>query len=221
MLRRIEAAVRWRGYLGLAHLAGAPRRLTGSSPTVALTFDDGPDPASTPRVLDVLAEHRVVATFFCVGERARRHPDLMHRIVAEGHAVGSHSDTHHVSELSPAATMRDYRAGHAAVEEVLGRPVQLFRPPHGRLDVRTARALRRSRLAPRLWTIDPGDYMPGTGTDDVVRTVSAAVAGDVVLLHDALAEAPEGAPSRDVVVGALPAIITALRRRDLGLVRLS
>jgi peptidoglycan/xylan/chitin deacetylase (PgdA/CDA1 family) len=87
----------------------------------------------------------------------------VHRILAEGHALGSHSDTHRIGDLSPASTMLDYQAGRQAVEEVVGRPVELFRPPHGRLDLRTARALRRSGLATRLWTVDPGDYVPGAG----------------------------------------------------------
>lgn len=221
MSSRIRTALRWRWYLGLARLAGAPRRLPGSATAVALTFDDGPDPASTPRILDVLAEHGVVATFFCVGARARRYPDLLRRIVAEGHAVGSHSDTHQVGELSPADTMADYRTGCAAVEDVLGRAVALFRPPHGSIDLPTAWALRRSPLATRLWTIDPGDYVPGTTVDHVARVVASAGAGDVVLLHDVLEEAPDGAPSRDVVIEALPEAIEELRRRGLTFVSLT
>src|SRR3954469_14747780 len=101
-------------YLGLARVARAPRRLSHSSPAVALTFDDGPDPDSTPRVLDVLAAHGVPETFFCVGARARRPPELVRRILAEGHALGSHSETHQVTELPSAAAMLDYRRGRRA-----------------------------------------------------------------------------------------------------------
>src|SRR4051794_26218506 len=208
-------------YLGLARVARAPRRLSHSSPAVALTFDDGPDPDSTPRVLDVLAAHGVPATFFCVGSRARRHPDLVRRILAEGHAVGSHSETHRVGQLASGPAMRDYRSGRSAVEEAAGRPVHLFRPPHGRLDLPTARALRGSGLRTWLWTVDPGDYVPGTTADSIVETVGGSVAGDVVLLHDALEEAPDGAPSRNVLVEALPEVITRLQGRGLRLVALS
>jgi peptidoglycan/xylan/chitin deacetylase (PgdA/CDA1 family) len=215
VLHRILTAVRWRWYLALARLAGAPRRLPGPRAGVALTFDDGPDPESTPRVLDVLAAEGVRATFFCVGARARQHPELVHRILAEGHALGSHSDSHAVTGLPAAATMQDYATGRGAVEAVAGRPVTLFRPPHGRLDLRTAWALRRSGLRTRLWTVDPGDYVPGTTAEIVVRTVGSAGEGDVVLLHDVLEEAPVGAPSRDVLVTALPEAIRALRRRGL------
>ncbi|MGY1636660.1 polysaccharide deacetylase family protein [Geodermatophilus sp. SYSU D00742] len=220
-MRRIDTPLRWRAYLGLARVAGATRRLEGSAQAVALTFDDGPDPESTPRVLDVLAAHDAVATFFCVGQRARRHPDLVRRIVDAGHAVGSHSETHRVGDLAGRAVVADYQAGRRSLEDALGRPVPLFRPPHGWLDWRNASALRRLGFHTRLWTVDPHDYQPGTEAMDLRRGLDGCRAGDVVLLHDALEEAPDGAPSRDVLVDALPHAITGLRARGLELVTLS
>lgn len=211
----------WRLYLALARVAGAGRRLSPTVPAVALTFDDGPHPESTPAVLDALAAHGAVATFFCVGRRVQEHPELVHRMVAEGHSVGSHSQTHRVGGLPAAEVLADYADGRAALEQVLGRPAPLFRPPHGWLDARTAWGLRRAGLRSWLWTVDPRDYQPGTGSADISRVVGSCEAGDVVLMHDALEEAEEGAPARSVVVEALPDVIGALRGRGLTLVTLS
>jgi peptidoglycan/xylan/chitin deacetylase (PgdA/CDA1 family) len=217
-VRRIDTPLRWRAYLGLARIAGAPLRLDDAGGAVALTFDDGPDPESTPRLLDVLAEHGATATFFCVGARVQEHPEIVRRMVAEGHAVGSHSQTHRVGDLPPAAVMADYLAGRRALETALGRPVALFRPPHGWLDLRTARALRRHGMQTRLWSVDPHDYQPGTRSETVTAVVGAAVAGDVVLLHDGLEEGAADAPPRSSTIAALPAAIAALRSRGLDLV---
>ncbi len=97
--------------------AVSPHTTVAAERGVALTFDDGPDPVFTPQVLDVLAEHGAVATFFAVGKRAERHPELVRRIVDEGHALGSHSWSHREpGELSARELGRDYRAGRRAVE---------------------------------------------------------------------------------------------------------
>lgn len=213
--------MRWRAHLALARIAGAPRRLPAGSPSVALTFDDGPDPASTPLVLDLLAAHGVVATFFCVGYRAQQHPELLRRIAAEGHAVGSHSQTHRVGDLPSAETVSDYLAGRRAVEQVLGFEVPLFRPPHGHLDLPTARALRRHGFSTWLWSVDPGDYQPAALPGTVSATVQGSAAGDVILLHDGLEEAADDAPSRSILTESLPAVITALQARGLSLATLA
>jgi peptidoglycan/xylan/chitin deacetylase (PgdA/CDA1 family) len=211
----VDSPLRWRAYLALQHAAGVRRRLPASSGTVALTFDDGPDPESTPRVLDLLAEHGVPATFFCVGYQAQRHPALVRRIAEEGHAVGSHSQTHRIGGLSPREAMADFVAGRRSVEDALGRPVPLFRPPHGWLEWRNAAAMRRLGLRTWLWTVDPEDYAPGTKTAAVRGTVGGCRAGDVVLMHDGLEEALDGSPDRSVTIDALPEAIAALRARGL------
>jgi peptidoglycan/xylan/chitin deacetylase (PgdA/CDA1 family) len=207
---RVAGALRWRAYLAQARLAGAERR--SPVPAIALTFDDGPDPDSTPAVLDLLASHDAVATFFCVGYRARQHPGLVRRIAEAGHAVGSHSETHRVTGLSPRDTMADYLAGRRSLEDVLGRPVPLFRPPHGHLGWRGARALRGSGLRTWLWTVDPADYAPGTTAESAFRTLDTAAGGDVVLMHDGLEEGVPGAPPRSLLLEYLPEALVALKR---------
>lgn len=189
---------------------------------VALTFDDGPHPSSTPRVLDALAEHGVPATFFCVGRNARLHPQLMARIRAEGHLIGSHSLTHpDPARTSIASLSADYREGRRAVAAVLGDDTPLFRPPHGHLGLRSAVVLRRQRLVPWLWSVDPGDWRPGVSSEHIAAVAGGAGSGDVVLLHDWV-ENP-WAPSaldRSATIDALPAVISAIRARGLALVPL-
>lgn len=205
--------MRWRTHSALARLAGAERRL--GSRSVALTFDDGPDPDSTPAILDILAAHRVPATFFCVGYRARRYPEVVRRIAAEGHSVGSHSETHRLAGLPASAVLADFAAGHRSVEEALGRPVTLFRPPHGHLPWKVGRTLRGGPWQIWLWTVDPKDYAPATTAADALRVLDATTAGDVVLMHDGLEEAEEGAPPRSLVVDLLPEALTAMQGRGL------
>ncbi|MDQ4131235.1 MAG: polysaccharide deacetylase family protein, partial [Actinomycetota bacterium] len=162
----------------------AQERLDGVKGAVALTFDDGPDPEHTPAVLDELRRLRVAATFFLVGHRARTHPEIVRRIIAEGHAVGSHSESHPDPWTVPLpALVREYRGGRAHVERAAEQSVQLFRPPKGHIDGRGAVAILAARVRPWLWTIDPRDWMPDVRPADILAGVTELGAGDVVLLH--------------------------------------
>ena len=199
----------------LNDVAGA--RLRVSDGVVALTFDDGPHPSSTSRILDVLAELDVRATFFCVGRNARDHPEIVQRALDEGHAVGSHSLTHpHPANTSYAELTREYVQGRRAVGDATGTDVQLFRPPHGHLGLRSAAMLRRQPITTWLWTVDPQDWRPGRTTEEVASVAAGAVSGDVVLLHDWVEQpyAPE-ALDRSATIDALPAIVSAVRQRGL------
>jgi peptidoglycan/xylan/chitin deacetylase (PgdA/CDA1 family) len=184
---------------------------------VALTFDDGPDPVYTPRVLDVLGELGVRATFFCVGDRVAEHPDVVRRMVAEGHVVGSHTATH--PDLPPlgVAQLRDeVRRGHEALGAVVDGPPPLFRPPHGDLGLRTGAVARAYGLRTWLWTVDPQDWRPGVQADELVAGCEPAGPGDVVLLHDGLEQpwAPE-ALDRSATVEALAGIVASVRAKGL------
>ena len=220
--RRVQAAasrVRWAPTRALRTCARAVDRLPAGTPDVALTFDDGPHPEFTPRVLAVLADHGVRATFFVVGCRVREHPELVRRIRREGHVLGSHSSTHpDARRLGVRRLHSDYADGRAALEEVVGAPVALFRPPNGTLDLKGAAVVRSLGLAPLLWNVDPADWHPDTGEDEIVARCADVEAGDVVLLHDGLERplAPR-ALDRSATVRALPRLIGALRERGLGL----
>src|SRR5437660_1724170 len=101
---------------------------------VCLTFDDGPHPVHTPRVLDVLGRHRVRATFFLVGREADRYSDLVRRITKEGHDIGHHSYEHRQPELtSPSELIDEITRASESLDRVVGRPIKLVRPPNGKL----------------------------------------------------------------------------------------
>jgi peptidoglycan/xylan/chitin deacetylase (PgdA/CDA1 family) len=202
---------------GIAH---ARTRLR--TPGVALTFDDGPDPYFTHQVLDVLAEHAVPATFFIVGRPAMRHPEILSRLVAEGHEVASHSMTH----PDPFGTAthqlwRDYRDGHDAVSQLLGSEVRWFRPPKGHLDRRTAALLRIEGIRTHLWTIHAADWEPDLVPEEVPVRLGASRPGDVVLLHDAIQDAwAPSAHDRSAMVVGLRAWLATERQRGTTFVAL-
>jgi peptidoglycan/xylan/chitin deacetylase (PgdA/CDA1 family) len=160
-------------------------RLRGA--TVAFTFDDGPDPVYTPRVLDVLARHGARATFFVVGARAAAHPDLVRRIEAEGHLVGTHTQHHsHLFHFGSAASMRrDIEAGLDTVERIVGHRPRLFRPPQG---LRTPLLRDALQALPSLvcvtWTERGLDAMGRPSSRIVARLERALAPGAILTLHD-------------------------------------
>ena len=154
---------------------------------VALTFDDGPDPVWTPRVLDVLAEFGVRATFFVVGSRAERCPELVRRIVAEGHILGNHTRSHsaRLPLCSARRLGRELEHTRQTVERLTGLRMALFRPPFGVTNPAVARAVRRGGYRAVGWSIRALDTAAATSRERVVRrTVGALHDGAVILLHD-------------------------------------
>jgi peptidoglycan/xylan/chitin deacetylase (PgdA/CDA1 family) len=201
-------------------VARVRRSVAGDSPSVALTFDDGPDAVFTPQVLDILAELSVPATFFLVGERATKMIPLVRRMIDEGHQIGSHSMTHPDPwKLSLPALAREYRTGQRTLEKISGRPVSLFRPPQGALNLQQAVVIRMLGLFPWLWNRDPKDWVSGITTEGIVTSLVEPAPGDVILLHDAIAS-PSGPDSRDrsATVAALPQIIERVRNHGLDFV---
>jgi peptidoglycan/xylan/chitin deacetylase (PgdA/CDA1 family) len=165
---------------------GSLSSVRGAGRRIALTFDDGPDPAHTAGVLDALAERRVKATFFMLGERAEAEPELARRVVAEGHEVALHGTDHaRLTRLSAAEVDERVRGGRRRLEAVVGRPVRLFRPPYGAQSLRTWLAVRRAGMRVVVWTVDPRDW----AADETPAGIAAAAGrlttpGAIVLLHD-------------------------------------
>ncbi len=169
--------------------------------TVALTFDDGPHPAVTPRVLDILDAHGVKATFFVLGCQARQCPELVRRIADAGHALGNHSDTH-ISNPGPGRARTEIDACQQAIEDASGVRVGLFRPPGGDTDSAYTDIARKRGFCIVGWTVDTRDW--ASDQEGVYRAATgAARPGDIILLHDA------GGGSD--TVDALPRIIAKLR----------
>ncbi|MBI5761252.1 MAG: polysaccharide deacetylase family protein [Planctomycetales bacterium] len=157
-----------------------------SRPVIHLTFDDGPHPEHTPRLLDALQEHNVRATFFVVGIHAASHPDLVRRIVAEGHAIGNHSYFHREpSQTSADSLLVEVRECRSLLYKLTGRDVNLFRPPKGSLSVSKLRGLWNANQTVVLWNTDPRDFAM-TDSNQLVRWAETyrPNAGDILLMHD-------------------------------------
>jgi peptidoglycan/xylan/chitin deacetylase (PgdA/CDA1 family) len=151
-----------------------------------LTFDDGPDPEVTPRVLDLLERYRARGTFFVVGERAARYRGLVDQIVARGHALGNHSFSHHRFEhLSLTRQLDEVQRTEDLLAKLERSDVpHPFRPPHGRASLRLLLTLGWRGYDTVFWSIDSKDY-----AHDAARSISllkrhARVDGDIVLMHD-------------------------------------
>lgn len=156
------------------------------SNSICLTFDDGPHPVHTPQVLDVLRALNVPATFFVVGKCVEENPDLVKRIVAEGHALGHHSFLHsNPSQTSASRLLSELRETQSLLRIILGRGCHFFRPPHGKLTVRKAIGLWREGQTIVLWNVDPKDFRCQSKQElsDWFRQHPLA-GGDIVLFHD-------------------------------------
>lgn len=184
-------------------LARAPTVSAGSS--VFLTFDDGPDPSYTSQVLDVLKAQGVKATFCIVGRYAQAFPDVVRRIVAEGHTVCNHTQNHaRLDSLSGAAIESEITVGADSITAAAGVRPRVLRLPYGRSNSIVYATAARLGWPVLGWTVDPSDYTrPGTEVI-ITRVVSAARPGSIVLFHD-------GGGDRSQTAAALPAIIGALR----------
>lgn len=216
-MRGVTWRVDWARRRSLHLLAGAQRRVPWG---VALTFDDGPSPEFTPRLLDVLRDLDARATFFVLGDNARAHPELIQRMQADGHGLGTHSRTHtHFATLDGDEVAAEIEGGMVDLQLVLGRRVRTFRPPNGFLSPRVALAMRRARADSWLWTIDAEDYVPGQTADHVVQQCASVRDRDVILLHDGMAGVPD-AVDRTVTLDALPRIVELVRSKGLDLVAL-
>jgi peptidoglycan/xylan/chitin deacetylase (PgdA/CDA1 family) len=152
---------------------------------VYLTFDDGPDPRATPQILDLLAQARMHATFFAIGECARREPALMRRIAAAGHAVGNHTFSHrHPWLMSSRAARAQVRDGAKALSDAIGRAPTLYRPPHGRArPCMTDEAhLHGERMI--MWDRSAIDWGWLGSATRIAARLARVRAGEIVLMHD-------------------------------------
>lgn len=178
-------------------------RAESADKVVALTFDDGPDEDSTPRVLDLLKRYDVRATFFVVGEQARQNPELIHRMVAEGHTVAGHSYYHLPQSTlwsSQRYTEELFRCNDV-VARLTGLRMRLYRPPFGVTNPPIARAVKNLGLIPVGWSVRSLDTIT-KDTDRVVdRVMRGLRGGDMILLHDRLENSEE----------LLEKLLTALR----------
>jgi peptidoglycan-N-acetylglucosamine deacetylase len=186
---------------------------------VVLTFDDGPHPLWTPRVLQILAKHRAPATFFVVGHKAEAYPEVIRTILDGGHSIGLHS-YHHDWLFALRGGRRvqdDLQRGIAVLERLTGQRPALFRPPIGHTNPIIGRIADALELVVVGWTIGARDGWSGARADDVVARVRRDLRdGAIVLLHDA----PESGDREPAALRALPRILDAISARGLDVVPL-
>jgi peptidoglycan-N-acetylglucosamine deacetylase len=185
---------------GCAYAAIAPESqifgrtlVAGSNPAeFALTYDDGPNVRDTPRLLDLLAEHNVRATFFVIGNFVQECPELVRRIHAAGHLIGNHTTSHPWLPLHGARRVRNELAFcTATIQEATGAPVRFFRPPHGARRPDILRSARSMGLTPVLWNAMGYDWRRGRSASCIADSLISDVErnqqrgrGSNLLLHD-------------------------------------
>ena len=202
---------------------------TGATPgKLALTFDDGPDPNWTPKILDILKQKNVRASFFIIGENAQANPDLVRRILAEGHDVGNHTYTHpNLGDLPDSLVSLEINANQRLFEALTGRSMRLFRAPFlGDAEPTTSDEIVPIGIAQTMGYVtvglhvDPNDWLhppAGTIVDRVIEQVTdpnPVISGHVILLHDSGGD-------RSQTVAALPRIIDSLRAKGYDFVPIS
>jgi peptidoglycan/xylan/chitin deacetylase (PgdA/CDA1 family) len=145
-----------------------------------LTFDDGPHPTITPLVLNLLAQYNAKATFFCIGDRVKRYPEIIERIVAEGHSIGNHTQ-HHLNgwNNSNSAYIEDVHQASTLIASTL------FRPPYGRIKRKQAKILEHEGYKIIMWTILSADYDHSLNKEECASRVTSHIDnGNIYLFHD-------------------------------------
>lgn len=154
--------------------------------TLYLTFDDGPTPDFTPRLLDLLERHEVPATFFLIGNRARRHPPLVRALDAAGHTVGHHTYTHPDAwRTAPSLVNREMRLTTTLLEDLTGHAIRHMRPPYGHVTYPMYRWCRSHEQHVVMWDVMPGDFQRQATAERTMRWIERPLRdGSVVVVHD-------------------------------------
>jgi peptidoglycan-N-acetylglucosamine deacetylase len=187
---------------------------------VAMTIDDGPDPVVTPQVLDILDRYSAKATFFCIGDKAARHPDLCREIVRRGHALENHSQHHRhtFAFLGYSGFMRELRAGQETLTAITGQRPMFFRAPAGLRNPFLDPVLHRLGLQLASWSIRGFDTRIGDAQRVKSRLLRGLRAGAILLLHDGnAARTTAGIP---VILEVLPAVLAEAAAVNLNFVTL-
>jgi peptidoglycan-N-acetylglucosamine deacetylase len=180
------------------------------APDVFLTFDDGPHPEHTAKVLDILKHEKAAASFFLNGRNVLLHPGIADRIRAEGHAIGSHGHSHcRLDWKKKGLVLSEIDGSDKAIEKAAGlRPV-FFRPPYGRFDPRFRGWMRKSGHTLVMWSLMAGDFLEMHSETLIDRICRSMHPGAVVVLHDGHSRAP-------AMISALPGLIRRLKAAGYG-----
>ena len=208
---------KWRSVIKKALFGVLPSRQllehgTRNREQIAITIDDGPDPVHTPRMLDIFRDHAVKATFFVVGGAAEQYPELVLRMRNEGHEVGSHSYSHpYFDKLSWPGAMREIGMTDLVLNRILGEKCKLFRPPHGKLSLRSLLPAWAAGQQVVMWNVDLKDYRAATGEVETQLSQTVFTSGDIILYHG----------TSEPSLKALPAVIETARGKNRKAVTIS
>ena len=197
---------------GEVHFRGSP-----DNKVVALTFDDGPNGVYSMQILDILKEYNVKATFFLIGQNVELYPDIAQRILAEGHVIGNHSNTHDANHALSAQGSRDLEDAQEVIYKVTGVLPHLYRPPHGKKTPWELDCVNENRLIEITWSVSANDQPePDADLGQAVQAfvdkiVNKTTPGSIILLHDGYGTEHNNKNSdRSLTIKALPLIIERL-----------
>lgn len=188
-------------------------RVPTNLPYIALTFDDGPHPQNTPRLLDMLRERNIKATFYVVGKNVKVYPNIVRRIVAEGHEIGNHTLTHpNLSKMSSSAVRRELNAARDSIIATCGVKPRTMRPPYGALTSSQRSWIYNEYGYPTiLWDVDPNDWKKPGASVVASRILNGTRNGSIVLAHDLHKQ----------TIDAMPATLDGLLRKGFKFVTVS
>lgn len=189
-------------------LTGDPRQRY-----IALTFDDGPHGEKTVQLLEILKRLKVPSTFFVVGKMVLRYPELIERIVLEGHELGNHTYHHYrLPKIPVDQVVGELNRTRDLLTGIVGAPTKLFRPPGGEYNDTIQAIIAREGYSSILWTNDPADYKPGRTSEQLIQLVQRDITpGGIILLHDGL----------PATMNALPEMVSRLRSQGYVFVTVS
>ena len=211
---------REKGIRSLKVISGDPRQ-----PYIAITFDDGPHGDKTLRLLDILKELKIPATFFVVGMQARRYPGIIERMALEGHEIGNHTYHHYRLPLIPLEEIGpELNLCRDVLRSILGVRTRLVRPPGGEYNVAVQRIIELNGYANILWSDDPADYQAGRTPRQIEGFVMRDITpGGIVLLHSGVLPTMDALPhmvARFRAQGLIPVTVSELIQRGGGLLKL-
>jgi len=168
------------------HLKSLNSNISINKNSIAITFDDGPHPDFTPKVLELLRKHKVKATFFCIGKHIEAYPDLFNEIIKQGHTVGNHTYTHNNSFgfFKTEKVIEELQKTNSIAKNITGLTMQLYRPAFGVTNPRIKKALKVTKLQSIGWSVRSLDTTSLSQKSIFNRVTNNLSKGDVVLLHD-------------------------------------
>ncbi|MBE9232793.1 polysaccharide deacetylase family protein [Cuspidothrix issatschenkoi LEGE 03284] len=186
-------------------------KLPASKKVIALTFDDGPWPSSTAKVLDILKKNNIKSTFFVVGQNVKNYPELTKRIVTEGHTIANHTWHHWYHHMNPQTAAYEVANTTDIIYKTTGVKTSLFRPPGGNMKNGVVDYAKSNKYAVIMWSSDSVDYSRLAVPKLINNIFREATPGGIVLMHD-------GGGDRSHTIKALPEIINKFRKQGYGFV---